>query len=314
MTLQAKFFSLEKLRFSELYTLFVLAVLILGNIAFSWQVPMFAVNILIALTYGWFIFFINKVKYKSKYLELLSNIHYLLGILIIYSIYNSIIKSFGLPDADATLVKLDYWLLGKNAGDIFNNIKNPFFTEYFQISYTLFYFLPIIGSVDIYYRQSEEFDILLRNVLFAYFLSYLLYVVMPAIGPRFTIYSFEQIHSDLPGLLVTDLLRWVINFGGGVTNPNINPADIVNRDCMPSGHTMVSIVTMYYSIKFKSKNRVITSVIAISIIIATIYLRYHYLVDVLFGIVFAGISLVIEPKFHKFIVILKDKFLLKSNN
>lgn len=311
MTLQAKFFSLENLRFSELYTLFVLAILILGNIAFSWQVPLFAANIVVAILYGLFIFWINNVKHKSRYLELLSNIHYLLGILIIYSIYNSIIKSFHLPDADATLIKWDYWLLGMNAGDIFNNIKNPFFTEYFQISYTFFYFLPIIGSVDIYFRKNEEFDILLRNVLFAYFFSYLLYVVMPAIGPRFTIYSFEQIHNDLPGLLTTDFLRWVINFGGGVTNPNINPADIVNRDCMPSGHTMVSIVTMFYSIKFKSKNRVITSVIAISIIIATIYLRYHYLVDVLFGIVFAGISLLIEPKFYKFIVILKDKFLLK---
>jgi len=248
---------------------------------------------------------ILKAKEK-KIFECLSNIQYLIGILIIYSLYQFLIKSLHPVDYDNLLISLDLAILGKHPGDHLTWIVNPYLTEYLQINYTLFYFLPIFTAVDLYYNQNDKFDVFLRNVLFAYYFSYFLYFAMPAIGPRFTVYTFDQINKELPGVFLTDVLRWFINFGGGVTNSRVNPFHIVNRDCMPSGHTMITLVAIIYSFRFQSKLRWVVFVIGISIIFATIYLRYHYFIDILAGFTFGIVSYFLEPLINKLLLKYKN--------
>lgn len=294
------------LRYSEIYTLSSLSIVVILNLVFFWIVPHFFLNILISFFYSALIIFLRIKAKESKYYEFLSNIQYLIGILIVYSLYQFLIKSLHPIDYDNLLISWDLAILGKHIGEFIDPIANPYLTEYFQISYTLFYFLPIFTAVDLYYNKKENYDPFLRNILFAYFFSYLLYFVLPAIGPRFTIYTFEQISNELPGIFLTDTLRWFINFGGGVTNPDANPIAYVNRDCMPSGHTMITLVAIIYSFKFQSKVRWLVFTIGISIIFATFYLRYHYFIDILVGFVFGIISYKIEPiinrVFRKYLV------------
>lgn len=287
------------LRYSELYTISSLSFVVLLNMLFFWIVPHFALNIVIAISYAIFIIWIRSKSKDSKIYEFISNIQYLLGILIVYSLYQFLIKSLHPIDYDNLLISWDVTLLGCHPSDLLAPIVNPYLTEYLQVSYTLFYFLPIFTAVDLYYNNSKEFDTFLRNILFAYFFSYFLYFILPAIGPRFTIYTFQQINLELPGLFLTDILRWFINFGGGVTNTAVNPTNIVNRDCMPSGHTMITLVAIFYSFRFQSKMRWLVFIIGISIIFATIYLRYHYFVDIIAGIIFGITSYKIEPYINK---------------
>lgn len=288
------------LRYSEIYTFSSLTITIILNVIFFWIVPHPILNILIAIIYAVFILLVRNKAKSNRYYEFISNIQYLIGILIVYSLYQFLIKSLHPIDYDNLLISWDLALLGKHPGEVLQPIVNPYITEYLQISYTLFYFLPIFTAWDLYFNQNEKYDQFLRNILFAYFFSYLLYFVLPAIGPRFTIYSFEQINNELPGVFLTDTLRWFINFGGGVTNSSVNPINIVNRDCMPSGHTMVTLVAIFYSFRFQSKLRWLVFIIGLSIIFATIYLRYHYFVDIIAGFIFGVVSYVIEPKINKF--------------
>lgn len=283
------------LRYTEIYTLSSLSIVVILNAIFFWVVPYFFLNILIAITYSIIIVVLRKKSKNNKLIEFISNIQYLIGILIIYSLYQSLIKTLHPIDYDNLLISWDILLLGKHPRELLSPIVNPYLTEYLQISYTLFYFLPIFTAVDLYYNQPKEFDKYLRNILFAYFFSYFLYFILPAIGPRFTIYSFQQINSELPGIFLTDTLRWFINFGGGVTDQTVNPTNIVNRDCMPSGHTMITLVAIIYSFRFQSKMRWLVFTIGISIIFATIYLRYHYFVDIIAGFIFGIISYKLEP-------------------
>lgn len=297
-------FFIEKynLRFSEIYTLGSLLVTVILNVLFFWIVPHFLLNIIIATLYAWVIIYLRFKSKENKVFEFLSNIQYLIGILIVYSLYQFLIKSLHPIDYDNLLISLDLAILGKHPGELLAQIVNPYLTEYLQISYTLFYFLPIFTAVDLYYNQHDKYDVFLRNVLFAYYFSYFLYFALPAIGPRFTVYTFEQIDKELPGVFLTDILRWFINFGGGVTNSSVNPSHIVNRDCMPSGHTMVTLVAIIYSFRFQSKMRWVVFIIGISIIFATIYLRYHYFIDIVAGFAFGIISYLIEPFINKFLM------------
>lgn len=293
--------NLEKfnLRYSEIYTLLSLSIVVVLNIIFIWIVPYSIFNILIAIIYSSIIIILRKKSSNNKLIEFVSNIQYLIGILIVYSLYQYLIKSLHPIDYDNLLISWDLELLGKHPRELLSPLVNPYLTEYLQISYTLFYFLPIFTAVDLYYNKPHEFDKFLRNILFAYFFSYLLYFILPAIGPRFTIYSFEQINNELPGIFLTDTLRWFINFGGGVTNQSVNPTNIVNRDCMPSGHTMITLVAIIYSFRFQSKMRWLVFTIGVSIIFATVYLRYHYFVDIIAGLIFGLISYKLEPIINK---------------
>ncbi len=283
------------LRFSEIYTLSSLIIASLSNIIFFGIVPHSVLNIIIAIAYVLVILIVRKKSKQSPFYEFLSNIQYLIGILIVYSLYQFLIKSLHPIDYDKFLINCDLAILGNHPGEILAPLVNPYLTEYLQFCYTLFYFLPIFTAVDLYYNNNKEFDTFLRNILFAYFFSYFLYFIFPAIGPRFTIYTFEQINTELPGILLTDTLRWFINVGGGVTNQTLNPTNLVNRDCMPSGHTMITLVAIFYSFRFQSKMRWLVFIIGISIIFATIYLRYHYFVDIIAGAFFGIISYKIEP-------------------
>lgn len=171
----------------------------------------------------------------------------------------------------------------------------PALTEYLQICYFLFYLLPIMQAVELYRTgRIQDFTEFARGMAFCYFVSYLAYFAMPAIGPRFTLHAFASLDADLPGLVLTSTLRDLVNAGGGIAKGSLDPALVVNRDCMPSGHTMLTLVNIILSFRFRSRFRFLFCIVGGSLIISTVYLRYHYVVDVLVGAVLAVVTLPVE--------------------
>ena len=80
---------------------------------------------------------------------------------------------------------------------------------------------------------------------------------------------------------------------------------------MPSGHTMMTLMNMILAFRFRSKLRWVFLIMGCSLIFSTIYLRYHYVVDVIAGIVLALVALGLESWIHTF---LRSKKLVKSIN
>lgn len=234
----------------------------------------------------------NKFKIKSLKIPLL-----IPAIFTVYSNVKPLINKLHSTDMDELLINIDNYLIGIKAPEILVFMQNKFITEYFQISYFLFFIIPIISYL--FFRKEGNIDdsyLLIRNVLFGFLFSYLLYLFIPAIGPRFTLYNFNNLSNELPGIYFTEIIRDLINYGGGITNKLIEPSIQVNRDCMPSGHTMITVIVMFISRKLKSNIKYLIYIVGISLIISTIYLRYHYLIDLIMGIIFAIFSLWIEAK------------------
>ncbi len=204
---------------------------------------------------------------------------------------------------DQILISWDRAIFGNDLSKFFDGYRFPALTEFLQLCYLSFYFLPVIHGVILYRNNKhEELYELYNQIIFGFLLSYLLYFVMPAIGPRFTLYDFKTLELDMPGLWLTDYARAFINAGGGAPPGVPNPAELVNRDCMPSGHTMLTLINMLLVIKFRTKNSWFFHIIGTGLIISTVYLRYHYGVDVLAGIAFAFISILIEPRLRKYLI------------
>lgn len=228
--------------------------------------------------------------------ELMRRLYVIPVVYLMYDQVHSFVRVVHPTDFDELLIAADRAMFGADPTHLLASISNPVLTEYLQVCYVLFYLLPILHAVDLWKAGNlDRLDRFIRAMTFCYFISYLAYFIMPAVGPRFTLHAYGDVSNDLPGLLLTPALRNFVDVGGGIPIGVIDPVAVVNRDCMPSGHTWLTLVNIIMAFRFGSKSRWIFLVIGGSLIFSTVYLRYHYVVDVLAGALLALITLPLEP-------------------
>ena len=203
-------------------------------------------------------------------------------------------------DYDALLIAADRFIFGFDPTVALYSIANPFLTELLQIVYGTFFFLPVILAIDLLIFQNKiEVEYEAFIIVLGFFLSYTGYLFVPAVGPRFTLHNFITLNEELPGLVLTNYLRDIVNAGESIRSGMTNAVEIVQRDVFPSGHTQMTILVMYLAYKFRSKTRYFFYVTGTLLIFSTVYLRYHYAVDVLGGIVFVFLTLILgKPLFN----------------
>lgn len=226
---------------------------------------------------------------------------------VVYSQVHTFIPVVNPNDYDNLLINLDRMIFGIDITTVLFKIANPILTEFLQFCYMLHFFLPIFIGVELVATNRRETLSEYTNfIVFGFYFSYLLYFFLPAIGPRFTLHNFETINQELPGLWLTNFFRDAVNAGGAIPKGASHPAELANRDCMPSGHTMIAFMNIILANRYKIKNRMLVTFLASGLIFSTLYMRYHYLIDVVAGIACALIALWLEPKIRG--IILKHKF------
>ncbi|MBM4161335.1 MAG: phosphatase PAP2 family protein [Ignavibacteria bacterium] len=195
-------------------------------------------------------------------------------------------------DYDSLFIAVDRWLFGVNPTEWLAQYAHPLITEILQIAYFSYYILFIILGVEIYRRYAvEKFDKAAFLVVYGFYLSYIGYFSFPGVGPRFTLHDFAAINTELPGILVTNLLREIVNLGESIPRNHPNAIEFVQRDVFPSGHTQLTIVAMVLGFRYKLSTRWLLAVLGALLIIGTVYLRYHYVVDLIAGALLAWLTL-----------------------
>lgn len=224
-------------------------------------------------------------------------------ILFIYNQIFSYIKVVNPALLDKELAQFDKMIFGVSPSVFLYQYTTPILTEYLQLAYFLFYFYPVIIGLDfILQGKKKELYSYAGLIFFSFYLSYLMYFMIPAIGPRFYLHDFAKNSIELPGIYFSEIMRGFINAGGGILPGQSNPAEFVNADCFPSGHTMMTMITMIIAFRYNSRFKWIVAVLGSSLIFSTIYLRYHYVVDLFAGFFFCFVALYIEPKFKSLLI------------
>jgi membrane-associated phospholipid phosphatase len=286
-----KFFksSIRNLNITDLSTIFFFIFLSILNLIFYSKIESWIILIIINIGVITFVFtlaYLDKQKEKNiwKYL------HYFYVVPLILFIFKEIylmLKPIRPNDFDRVLISIDRFIFDFNPTQILYKIANPPLTELLQIVYGTFYFLPIILGINLMMKNKWiELDYSVFCVVYGFFLSYIGYFLVPAVGPRFTLHNFFKLDNELPGLFVTGFLREMTNLGESIPNGTMNPAGLVQRDVFPSGHTQMTLIIMYLSAKLKVKTRYFLIPNGILLIFATVYLRYHYVVDLIGGFLF----------------------------
>lgn len=223
-------------------------------------------------------------------------------------IYRSVVLVAGPANGgrtiDASLIAADRWIFGADPTVWFSAHATPVLTELLQTAYFCFYAIPLIVAAELYVRRDDAgFRRWMFVGGFGFYLSYLGYLALPAIGPRFTLHDITATAGELPGLWLTPTLRAIIDGGGLVPTgvPNAIAAAGTARDAFPSGHAAMTIVSVAWAWRERLWTRWGLTVVGALLLPATVYLRYHYVVDVLAGAVLAGVVIAIGPAVHRWI-------------
>jgi len=179
-------------------------------------------------------------------------------------------------------------------------ISNPVLTECLQLVYDFFYVMPVIYAMELYlWHRFEELKYATFVILFGFYLSLIGYLILPAIGPRFTLHDFHTLNQEMPGVFLTNILRDIINFGESIPKGISNPEVVAQRDAFPSGHTIIILLITYLSHKIRSKSFYFYLPYSILMMFSTIYMRYHYVIDLIAGFLIAAFTVYIANLIYK---------------
>lgn len=227
-------------------------------------------------------------------------------ILISFKEVYHIIFALKWKDIDPILINIDKAVFGLNPTEWISRFANPALTELLQIVYFLYYIVILAWGIELYMgKRFKEYKFTIFVLFSLFTVNYTLYILLPAAGPRFYIHDYFSIQNELPGLLFTESIRTFLNMAESIPDGISNPLLYVQRDAMPSLHVGAALLIVYLSRKFKSKSFYIYIPYSLLMIISTVYLRYHYVIDVISGVLVVCIIILscelIYKKFHQII-------------
>ena len=190
-------------------------------------------------------------------------------------------------DADQWLANLDYSLWGVHPTVWLERLQSPALTEFLQIVYTLF--VPVVLLIAILFwrqRRYADFQYYAFLIALGFLVSYIGYLMVPARGPRFLLTHLQ--HVPLRGLWLFPTMQAALD-----------RLESAHYDCFPSGHTELTMLAWWSARKVTNPLFWLYFAYTLSIIFATVYLRYHYTIDLLAGAVVAASLIVATPAIYR---------------
>jgi membrane-associated phospholipid phosphatase len=190
-------------------------------------------------------------------------------------------------DADQWLANLDFQIWHAHPTVWLERIQSPGLTEFLQIIYTLFIPAVLLIPFLVWWRRRyPEFQYLAFLIALGFLASYIGYLIVPARGPRFLLRNLQ--HTPLQGL-------WLFH----TMQSTLDRLESAHYDCFPSGHTELTILAWWGSRFISLRLFWLYFAYTLCIIFATVYLRYHYTVDVMAGAVVAAALILTAPVLYR---------------
>jgi len=280
---------MKRLAPTEGLTFLFLAGLFLLVLLFKNQIPLWRSQLLLyTLLFG--LLFVLKLVPDQKGTKGIRGLLYDFSpIVFVITTYQSLgnMIQYLQPDIDPFLIRIDFSLFGVHPTVWMERWIKPWLTDLMSLAYISYYFLPVILILALYLKgRRDEFNQIVFILTFGYYISFIGYILFPAIGPRFTQTHLYTI--PLEGSFITDFVR-----------DTLNAIEHNKRDCMPSGHTQISLMVLFLARRYVKTLFYFFTPVVLGLILSTLYLRYHYVIDLFVGTLFALGCLLIAPRLYK---------------
>ena len=199
-------------------------------------------------------------------------------LLMYYSLWGDATHLLVTHDRDAALIAWDQRLFGFQASVALQRFVTPLLTAWMEFAYTFHILnIPIVACFVYLRRRRERFREMMAGVLVITFLGLVGYLLVPAVGPMYTLRDQFTVPLGVPLEVVNRQIEFM-DFAR------------IKRDVFPSLHAGISFVVWLYAWRNSRPLFTILAPFVLSLFVSTVYLRYHYLVDVVAGLLLAPLA------------------------
>lgn len=185
------------------------------------------------------------------------------------------IDSFFFPNLDGFFIEVDALLFGGQPSMAFCRIMPwLWFNELMNFAYLSFYFIIALTVLVSYKTEKAKGAKAAFVLLFSFFIYYLLFIIFPVMGPQFYFPEPDNCTPDTWPFRAA--MRFLQDLGEKPTG------------AFPSSHVGITVICLLllYAQKVRKLFWALLP-LAVLLIISTVYIKAHYLIDVVVGLLTA---------------------------
>ena len=204
----------------------------------------------------------------------------LIFMFVIFESFFMILPYFNPHDYDKELAAMDFRMLGVDPTVWIEQWVHPWLTDLLYLTYFIYYPFPLFILVYLYRKRAfAALDRSIFLLLVVNYGAYITYFFVPAMGPRYYEPIMQLQTKALNGIFLAVPIRNFIH----IFEPN-------KFDAFPSLHIATSLTTMVIMFRYNKKMFLTFIPFILGIFVAVIYCRFHYVVDVIAGIVWTAVA------------------------
>ena len=208
----------------------------------------------------------------------------------VYTNLHDTVRFVNPHDIHHHLVAIEGWLFGGQPvvwAERFiprgrTEVMSAFYQTFFMIAPSAVIVLWVMG------KKGEAREVLL-HVIVCFYTGYLLYVIFPAAPPRLYMESLGMFEVNLRGGPILNLQDSLLR---------MMPHD-ASRAAFPSLHSGVSVVTLWFAWRHCRWYFPVLLFVVTGLLVSTVYLRHHYVVDLIAGAMLLPWVLWATPRFER---------------
>lgn len=208
----------------------------------------------------------------------------------VYTNLHDTVRFVNPNDIHHLLAAAEEWLFGGQPVVWAERYITPGRTEFFSAFYANFYLVaPSVVIVLWFTRRYREARQVLLGTIVCFYSGYVLYVLFPAAPPRLYFEALGLFSVPLRGGAITSAQQALIEM-----MPNQ-----AARAAFPSLHAGVSTLSLVYAWRYCRGFFPVLLSFVVPLLVATVYLRHHWVVDLLAGMALVPWVLWATPRFER---------------
>lgn len=208
-----------------------------------------------------------QISFSGKILKFVRYAYPLVLIIYLYpetDLFNNIL----FEDQDLFFYRAEEQLFGFQPSLIFHDrFPQLWINEMMSFGYFSYYLIIFLSCLILYLKDTDQFYRITFIVISSFYIYYLIFIILPVAGPQ---YFIPPPDNEVPqAYFFSRLIKLVQECGERPTG------------AFPSSHVGVIVIILWYTYIYLKKWFVIFFPVSIVLILSTVYLKAHYLIDVL---------------------------------
>ncbi len=279
--------SLQKIDILFFVYLIISTLFIVFNWASPMQLRLISIHSLIALAVIGLIYI--DLKKQNAFLNIVRSTYPIILSGYFYSetvFYNK----FFLNNIDASLVEIELAIFGMQPSVEFSTyFSNKLFSELMYFSYFTFYLLIFTFILYVFFKRREYFSKAVFQLTSSLYIFYFIFILVPSAGPQFYFSSPENRWPQ--AYFFEHIMRFIQTVAEQPTG------------AFPSSHVGISVIILMLSKKNAPAFFKIAWPFVVLVIMSTVYIKAHYVIDIMGGLLIAPFVLYLSNILYHFLAI-----------